>query len=590
MCGIGGILFSTATTGELHRKIKILNELQRHRGPDSQSVLVQGEHAFCHQRLAIVDAAGGQQPFKDSTGRYIIVYNGELYNYRELRKDLSEHYPFKTDSDTEVMLAAFIIWGKDCLNRFNGMFAFLIWDTQTATAFAARDPLGVKPFVYYCDETMFAFASELKALMPIIDRRLEIDPYILGEYIVAPSLSGGGDKAIFKNIHYLEPGTFMRIDKSGIYSQKYYCFNWIPTTLHENDLTDQLSGEIENSVLLSLGDDMPMGIFLSGGLDSALIAAIAARHAKTPLSAFSIAFEKHSEVYFDPSTIVNSDDLPFAAELAERLSMPFHTVTWGQTCLKQLAKINDRIPAWEQEFSQHFLSRAAAMHTKAVFVGDAADETHYGYFFLLNEATNKSPLDLIHVFGGHKRIKLMSPQLKRQLDWQYFDAHYRSLAKESGFDFGKDAQENVLATSTLVLKRWLQRLLHNGDIHTMHFGLEARVPFANRSVLDVACLVHPHLGFKNGVEKFLLRQAAARWLQPSFYNRKKSALPRDPRLGPSYQIVLSSLLQGKNDFIDTFLDRPALMALCSQKTINESDRMILFNMISLINWGKHYVK
>lgn len=594
MCGIGGILFSNEKNENLHHKISIINETQRHRGPDGQFSLIFNQHALCHQRLALIDAEGGRQPFRDISGRYIIVYNGELYNYPELKHTLSDAYPFVTCSDTEVILAAFIVWGESCVQKFNGMFSFLIFDTLKETAFAARDPVGVKPFLYYHVNNTFIFASELKALLKVLNGHPEIDTYMLAEYVIAPYLSGGGHMSIFKDIRYLESGTLMHVDCRGIYLKKYYTFNWKPSLLSENKLVQLMSHEMENSVRMSLRADVPIGIFLSGGLDSSLIASIAVQHAKDPLKAFSIAFDNHSSIHFDSATIVNSNDLPFAYEIAECLALPFQEVKANYSSLEllftQLAKINDRIPAWEQEFSQHFLAQVAARELKAVLVGDAADETNYGYFFLLNENINSSPLGLINLFGGQKRVKFLSPDLQQKKLFDYFDEHYRSLVKQNGFDFGKGGDERLLAMSTLVIKRWLERLLHNGDIHTMQFGLEARVPFANRNFLDIASQIYPHLGFKNGVEKYILRQAASKWLPPKFFNRKKSALPRDPRLGKAYQSLLLNLLKKKNDFIDLFLYRPALNALCELNTISEIDRMIMFNMICLIQWGNHYAK
>ena len=592
MCGIGGILYSTEGRDSLHKKISLIQARQQHRGPDEQRSLVFDRHAFCHQRLSIIDAPGGQQPFYDASGRYLIVYNGELYNYLELKKALSENYPFQTNSDTEVILAAYLVWGEACLQRFNGMFAFLIWDTKLETAFAARDPLGVKPFVYTYQRSTFIFASEVKALIPVIESSPDIDLYMLAEYLIAPSLSGGGDKSILKNICYLEPGTYLQITPQGIHTEKYYRFNWHQSALNENALVHSMTAALEQSVLLSLRSDVPIGIFLSGGLDSSLIAAIAAKQATPPSAAFSIAFTNHKDLHFDPSTIVNSDDLPYAFELAQQLGLPLQPITAHHPSLfdslNQLSIINDRIPAWEQEISQHFLSREASKHVKTVLVGDAADETNYGYFFLLNEEITNSPLGLITQFGGAQRIDLLAPHLQKQLKpLDYLENHYRNIANQSGFDFKKGGVESILAMSTLVHRRWLERLLHNGDIHTMRFGLEARVPFSNRNVLDIACQVYPNHGFKGGVEKSILRKAAARWLPPHFCTRKKSALPRDPRHGNAYQEILRKLLAEKNNFVDAYLNRKTLTTLCDLKVINENDRMSLFNVISIILWARN---
>ncbi|HEY0273067.1 MAG TPA: asparagine synthase-related protein, partial [Chitinophaga sp.] len=460
-------------------------------------------------------------------------------------------------------------------------------------AFAARDPLGVKPFVYHLRHGAFYFASEVKALLPVIGRRPAIDPHRLAEYVMAPALSGNGAACVFKGIHYLEPGATLYFDRDGLRLQTYYQFTWQPTGAPEPVLRDALSAALQENVGLSMQADVPAGIFLSGGLDSSLLATLAAPHAARPMEAFTIAFPDHQSIHFDPGTIVNSDDLPFAQAIAAQTGARFHEVTLQhvslEESLRELAQINERLPVWEQELSQHHLSRAAGRYVKAVLVGDAADETHYGYYFLLNGQVNNSPRGLMNLFGAEKRATMLAARWQQELQpLAFLDEEYRQLAASAGVAFGKSATENILAMSILVNRRWLGRLLHNGDIHTMHYGLEARVPFANPHLLETVVQVPPALGFREGVEKYLLRQAALQHMAPAFALRKKSSLPRDPRLGKAYQAILQKLLQPPNDFIDTYLHRPALAALSRQDTVPESDRMLLFNMICLIYWGLHY--
>lgn len=591
MCGIGGILFSADAPAVMQQKIKQLGDKQQHRGPDGRSEWLHGQHALCHQRLALLDAEGGTQPFTDNSRRYVIVYNGELYNHTTLRKQLQSHYHFTTRCDTEVILAAYIVWGEKCLDQFNGMFAFLIWDTQTESAFAARDQAGIKPFVYCRQPQGFLFASEQKALLAIMNSRPALNEFALAEYIIAPYLSGD-HLNIFQSITYLQPGTFLRISREKITTHTWYRFQWQQSQATEPELTEQVARALQQSTAQSLQADVPVGVFLSGGLDSSLLAAIAAHTCARP-DAYTITFPKHPQISFDTATIVNSDDLPWATRLAAQLQLPFHTVQAKHTSLaqslRQLAQINCRIPVWEQEFSQHFLSRAAAVNNKAVLVGDAADETNYGYFFLLSNAVNHSPAGLMQLFGAERRTQLLAPQLQQSLQpLTWLNTHYTQLVQAQGLQFGISEQENILAMSTVVRSRWLQRLLHNGDIHTMHYGLEARVPFANRNVLDAVSNIMPHRGFKNGQEKYMIRQAAERWLPQDFAHRKKSALPRDPRLGYAYQPILQSLIQQNSDFVNTWLNNPSLLALCTQQTITENDRMMLFNMISLLNWAQEY--
>lgn len=595
MCGIGGILFSRDAANVLTGKINRLNAAQLHRGPDGNAVQQWPRHALCHQRLALLDQARGAQPLSDPAGRYFLVYNGELYNYPELKQQLQPHYTFITQTDTEVVLAAWLHWGAGCLNRFNGMFAFFIWDNLLQTGFGARDITGVKPLVYTWQSSCFVFASEVKAILQVLDTQPAIEETALAELVVAPSLSGAGRQSLFAGVYYLQPGEYILVNEQGCTTHSYAAFNWQHSDYTAAQLTAEITHAMDTSVQLSLRADVPVGVFFSGGLDSSLIAAIAARHATQKPGAFTIAFENHEGIYFDPATIVNTDDWPHAKWLAGELGLPFHTVLSPQTNLQhtvqQLAIINDRVPVWEQELAQHFLSKAAAVPYKAVLVGDAADETHYGYFFLLNKAVNYAPLGLINRFGGEKRTTLLSPKLQNKLQpLQMLDAQYRSVAAADGYYFGKSKEENILAMSSLVNKRWLGRLLHNGDIHTMHFGLEARVPFANRNVLDVAAKVPPQLGFADGVEKNILRRGALHFLPERIALRKKSSLPRDPRTGYLYQQWLPALMEENSDFTGTYLHQPALENLCRQTTLTENDRMMLFNIICLLHWSKQYAQ
>ncbi|WMJ74390.1 asparagine synthase (glutamine-hydrolyzing) [Cytophagaceae bacterium ABcell3] len=592
MCGIGGILFSRDNGQTLYHRVSKIAQAQLHRGPDEQQILVKGNHGFCHQRLAIIDRQGGKQPFFDHTGRYLILYNGEVYNYKALRQQLAGRYAFVSNSDTEVVLAAYLIWGEDCLDKFIGMFSFLIWDSLSQTGFAARDPLGVKPFVYYSFNGAFLFASETKAILSCLSTKPKIDHQSIVEYVVAPMLSGV-EHSVFQGISYLGAGEKLFVSRDRISKKKYINFNISASGQALEIYVQQLRSALEESVKLSVVSDLPVGVFLSGGLDSSILSSLAMKVKAENFKAFTIAFENHSQLLFDENSIVNSDDFPYAKHLATTLGFPMVSVTASlegiAKALRTVAGINDRIPAWEQEISQHFLSKAASKEFKSVLVGDAADETNYGYFFLLNKAVNYSPLGLIKHFGGDKRTCLLSERLRKLMHpFQYLDEKYTRLVEDNGYTFAGSNEDRVMAMSCLVYKLWLGRLLHHGDIHTMYFGLEARVPFANQNVLDVVRGIGHHLGFRQQNEKYVLKLAAKGLIPEPIIQRKKSALPRDPRLGKVYQEILKQLVSKEQGFVDAYLDKKALLSLCEISKIEENDRMILFNMVSLLYWAKQY--
>ncbi|GAA5038166.1 asparagine synthetase [glutamine-hydrolyzing] 3 [Marivirga lumbricoides] len=591
MCGIGGILFSKDSDEPLLKRVKQIEQAQLHRGPDDRQTAVHQNHAFCHQRLALLDEKGGKQPFYDASERYLIVYNGEIYNYEDLRKELSNAYQFITRSDTEVVLAAYLVWGEDCLNRFIGMFSFLIWDTHTETAFAAVDPLSVKPFVYYQAGEEFVFASEVKGILASLDRKPSICIEALTEYVVAPMLSGV-ENTIYRGIAILQGGEKLHISKDKVVRSSYYNFTQRQGASTREQFIRYLGYNLEESIKMALKADFPVASFFSGGLDSSILSALALRNKTAGHRAFTVKFQDHEKIIFSKSSIVNSDDFPYAKQLAEDLKLPMQAVTMTNksilSALNNLAIINDRIPAWEQEFSQHFLSQAASKDFKAVLVGDAADETNYGYFFLLNPQVNHSPSGLLQRFGGEQRASLLSKKIQKEIHpTAFLNKKYTQLVERNGFSFSGNQQDKILAMSCLIYKRWLGRLLHNGDIHSMNFGLEARVPFANKNLLEVVSHIGPEMGFKNENEKYLLRMVAKNWLPDYITNRKKSALPRDPRLGAKYQAVLKSLLLQMDDFVEDYLNLNTLSALCELKTIEENDRMMLFNMICLLKRVQH---
>lgn len=591
MCGIAGILFSRDYERNIHQRIEKMQEALQHRGPDDQNnVSVQGG-ALAHTRLSLLDFFGGRQPFCDDSKRYYLVYNGEIYNHKGLRQELSGFYKFRTYSDAEVVLAAYLYWGEDCVYRFEGMFSFLIWDSLSQSAFAARDHLGVKPFVYSMHNGEFIFASEAKAILAGWQGQTKLNEMAFAEFLVMPSFSGVR-RSLVEGIRYLGAGEKMSISKAGLTIATYYDFE-----VGDKTSTDYCLAGLKNSLYSStkqtMEADFPVGSFLSGGLDSSLITSIAAEGSLQPIKCFTIRFQEHDQVVFDSSSIVNSDDKPFVEELAQSLNIDLHRVFVSSedllSELQQLSRTNDRMAAWEQELSQYFLSKAAKQFVKAVLVGDAADETHYGYFFLLDKKVNYSPLGLMKVFDAPLRERCLAVSLQKKLQpVKRLEQEYLAMVEQAGYTFCGSYENRIRATTYLIIKLWLGRLLHNGDIHTMQHGLEARVPFANKSILNEAAKIHPLAGFKNNIEKYCLREAGKSFLSQAIYKRKKSSLPRDPRLGLSYQKILLKLLQENKDFANVYLNVTEIERLCNQQILKENERILLFNLISAFNWWRCY--
>jgi asparagine synthase (glutamine-hydrolysing) len=298
MCGIAGILHFNDKPVDI-LEIRCMTDSMFHRGPDAEGFFIDRELGLGHRRLSIIDlSASANQPFQDVTGRYTIIFNGEIYNYVELKPFLSD-YPFRTHSDTEVILAGYIKWGDRCLSRLRGMFTLIIWDKQERELFIARDRLGVKPLYYFLDENRIVFASEVRAISKVGNIPKKIDKTAVAEYFRYQSI--GFPFSPIERIRQLEAGTWLKIKKGYIQKQKY----WDPTDknfdfefTNKKDVEDKIRELMLQSVKRRLVSDVPVGAFLSGGIDSSAVVALMVEAGDRTPNTFNISFD---ESEFDES-------------------------------------------------------------------------------------------------------------------------------------------------------------------------------------------------------------------------------------------------------------------------------------------------
>jgi len=564
MCGIAGIVrFDRPATASADL-LRAMRARLVHRGPDGVGEAFGSFAALGHTRLAMVDRADGAQPFASPDGRYLLVYNGELYNHDELRAHLPS--PWQTRSDTETVLAAWIEWGEACVLRLDGMFAFFLWDDHAKTGFAVRDRLGVKPLAYV-EDGGFAFASEAQALIPVLGRPRANTAAIV-EYLVAPAFSGVASSP-FDRVQYLQPGHVLRVDRDGVTTRRYWRWEVRP----EPVAPEELRAAFEGAVRSALRSDAPLGAFVSGGLDSTAIAAVARRELGV-LPAFTITFEGQ-ETWSD-SVLVVSNDTPFARAAARDLELAHHEVAFDHAALASelaaIARVDDALPAWEQELSQRALARVASAHVKGILVGDAADETHYGYHFLLDDRALAGPAAILQRLGSVP----IRPDIDRDPVARLI-ASYRALAP--------DGASPIAATTQLIVERWLPRLLHNGDIHCMAFGLEARVPFASTRLVELAARVDPAVALRGGVEKSLLREALRGVVPEAIRTRRKSALPKHQATTEVFRAEARKLLADAHPIVCAIVDLGALAPLLEGGSLDERERAQLFRVICLHHWA-----
>ncbi len=580
MCGIAGVVAFGGGGGDLEGRARAMGAALAHRGPDGRGLWCDGRAALAHSRLAILDKEGGKQPMRSRDGRFVLVYNGEVYNHVELRRELGG--PFETRSDAETLLAAYATWGEACFTRLNGMFALALWDTARERLLLARDRLGVKPLAYAWDGRELTFASEAHVVARAASPPVRADERAFLEYLVAPVFSGV-ERSMFAGVELLQPGHTATFDLRGRTLSRYYRF-CVGSDADASPGPEELASALSRAVERTQMSDVPLAVSLSGGLDSTLVASLATRTFPSPPSAFTIAFEGADRFDYARSAIVTSDDLPFARAAAGELGLELTLVHAPQAeraaDLARVAAANDALPAWEQEVSQHRIARAVRERGQSVLlVGDAADETHFGYHFLLDPVALSSPRRILERFGPMPiRRDVLEDPLATFTEWY-----------EAWFDPSASLHARTCGTTSLIVERWLPRLLHNGDIHMMAYGVEARVPFADIELLALAGRVAPAAGLAGGVEKALLREAARGLVPEPIRTRKKSALPKDQATESLYKAEVTRLLREPQRLLTDFVDVSKLEPLLvDERPLGEWERAQLFRTLMITHFAHHH--
>lgn len=535
MCGIAGVIGPVGDKGRGERLAAHL----RHRGPDGAGILVTKGAVLVQTRLALVDPRPHPLPFSD--GRYTLLFNGEIYNHRELRRELAG-YAFTTETDTEAAFAALRQWGSAALSRFEGMFALFLWDEATGEYLAAVDPLGVKPFVYHERPGLLAFCSEAGPLLEAGVVPFRPSEEGVAEHLTAPYFA----LCPFANLKRLPGGHYLTAQGVRPYR----------SSVRNEDLL----GALRRSVRAST----PAGLFLSGGVDSSLLAALA----DPPLPAFTIDY---GSMDYSDSLIVKSDDVPFAKQAAEATGHPLTLVSPAdyEAALRRTLWANDQIAAWEQEVSQNLLAEVARPRCKAVLVGDAADETHYGYGFLLDPARIVSPRPLLDFFG-HLPLRRMDAAA-------HFTEKYRAEAEAAGHSWETPGGQ-LRAVSYLIRQRWLARLLHNGDVQLMAHSVEGRVPFADPTVLALADAAAP----EEALGKRLLRTAAAEVLPEALAWRPKSALTKNLAGRETVHRLFREAWTERGDLLAPYVDADFVESMGAPRDDRETG--LQFRLLATLTW------
>ncbi len=543
MCGISGWI---DWREDLRTQADIIEKMSgtlAHRGPDAQNIWLSPCAALGHCRLVVVDPEGGGQPMSRNRGknRYIISYNGELYNTLELRRDLEARgYTFLTrNSDTEALLLAYMEWGPACLERCNGIFAFAIWDEANQSLFLARDRLGVKPLFYTQQGSSFLFASELKALLahPAVKAQLEGEG--LAEILVmGPSRTPG--HGIFRGMAELRPGHYLQYDRNGLRIKKYWALESRP---HEDDMETtalKVRELLEDTVSRQLVADVPVCTLLSGGLDSSALTALAAREFRKAgwgsLNSISVDYIDN-ENYFQPGAFQPDADSAWVGRVSSSLGTSH---TYIEIDNRELAAAllpaliaNDLPGMADIDSSLYLFCREIKKIATVALSGECADEVFGGYpWFHKQESLDIPSFPWIRML--RERMSMLSPEILEKIrPKNYLDMRYREALEEVPRLPGEDAREaRIRELFYLNITRFMPTLLDRKDRMSMACGLEVRVPFSDHRLVEYVWNIPWKMKTCDQMPKGILRRALRGLLPADVLQRPKSPYPKTH--SPSY--------------------------------------------------------
>ncbi|HEX3015570.1 MAG TPA: asparagine synthase (glutamine-hydrolyzing) [Desulfobacteria bacterium] len=580
MCGITGWVDWERDLRQNGRVIEQMNRKLTPRGPDADGIWLSEHAAFGHRRLIVIDPAGGIQPMVRVRNEqtYILVYNGELYNTNEIRQELlTLGYVFQGHSDTEVVLNAYIAWGDTCVQRFNGIFAFAVWDEAAQRLFLARDRMGVKPLFYWHNQNTFLFASELKGLVahplvePIIDAEGLAEIFVMG-----PSRTPG--HGVFKHVKELRPGYYLNFSHTGLSVKRY----WAPRSApHEDDLDTTVSkvrSLVLDSIRRQLVSDVPVCTFLSGGLDSSAITAIAADHYRRnnlgALSSFSVDYVDNDK-FFTPSAFQPNQDAPWANLVSRSCGTVHHTVKVDTPQLVDAltdAVVARDLPGMADVDSSLLLfCREIKKHATVALSGECADEVFGGYpWFRSEEAINSGTFPWSRKIN--EKLALFSPELLEMIKpTEYLSARYADTLAEVPVHPDDSAADRKMREMFYLNLTWfMTTLLDRKDRMSMATGLEVRVPFCDHRLVEYVWNIPWRMKYCDQQEKGILRRALTGFLPPEVLKRRKSPYPKthNPAYTDAVTNVLSEILRDTASPLLQFVNRTAVGKLVAAKGAN----------------------
>jgi asparagine synthase (glutamine-hydrolysing) len=629
MCGIAGILYAEPTRSADCTALMAMGDAIAHRGPDAEGSLIEPGVGLIHRRLSIIDLAGGDQPIGNEDGSIQVVFNGEIYNYRELRAGLEERgHRFRTRSDTEVLVHLYEELGEGLVDRLRGMFAFAIWDRNERSLLLARDRLGIKPLYVYRDAQMLLFGSELKAILAYPGIAREIDPEALESYLAYGCVLG--PKSIFRGIEKLSPGHTLRVGPGnwGRSPRRYWELKVEPDeSLDGTQWEEAVAAKLEETVRAHLIADVPVGAFLSGGIDSGTVVASASGSASEPLRTFSIGFDEEAFSELPAARLVAGR---YATAHTEEIVRPD-----AVSLLDELARLYDEPFADSSAIPTYLVSRLASQGVKVVLTGDGGDEAFGGYARYahdLKEAALRRVLPawfLRRVLGPLGDIWPKGDRLPRPLRWKTL---MENLARDpagayantltvcrpprrrrlldrdlavglNGFDpsvtvrdaFARgpagDALGGMIAADVVTILP--DDFLVKVDRASMAWGLEARPPLLDHELMELAARIPSRLKIHRGQTKALFRRVARRHLPAELLGLPKRGfeVPIDTWLRGPLAGVCEDAVFGRDTALAGLIDPAEARAVFDAHRSGVGRHgALLWSLLVLAKWAEYYLK
>lgn len=620
MCGICGVIYKDASKKVEPNRLKEMSATLRHRGPDDDGIFIKGNIGVAHKRLSIIDLAGGHQPIFNEDKTMSIVFNGEIYNHESLRSGLTKKgHNYYTRSDTETILHAYEEFGVECVKYLRGMFAFAIYDTLAGRMFFARDRVGKKPLYYYIDNQCFLFASEIKAILKSGMVKKEVNTAMLDFYLSLGYVPGR--ETLFKNIYKLEPGQYLLLDKDhNVHLEEYWDIkNIVNNNIPYRDAYSQMKEKMLESVKIRLMSEVPLGVFLSGGLDSSAIVALMSEIIDKPIKTFSVGYKNEP----------GSSELKYAKLVAERFKTEHHefylTPNDFFDSIETFLEHSEEPIVESAGIGLYKLAKLAKPEATVLLSGEGADEILAGYpiypkmkaIEFIYSIYKIIPKDFIN-----KLIKQSSGSEKAEkyMEWisEPFSRRYRSLSfdlpasiKERMYteSFKNVATDNferyfmslhrkapnrsALAKMLYIdTKSWLaEDILLKSDRMTMAASVELRAPFLDQELIEFASSLGDSYKLRHGIGKYILRDIMKDTLPKEILTREKKGfpVPLNSWFSGELQARAKALLTDKTALDRGYFRPEYVHGIFDRINKGEDLGRRIFSLVALELWHRKYM-